>query len=61
MGDNRDNSNDSRSWGLVHHDNLIGKVKEIAYSVNTEKLDCLGLFKGRTSFMRWYRFAKVPY
>ena len=29
MGDNRDNSNDSRSVGVIHRNMFIGKVRQI--------------------------------
>ena len=36
MGDNRDNSNDSRSWGLAPRENLIGKPLFVYWSYEDE-------------------------
>lgn len=46
MGDNRDNSYDSRRFGTVHHDAILGRATAIALSVDRDAY-----------FMpRWHRF-----
>lgn len=37
MGDNRDDSADSRSWGFVPDENIIGKATRVLISVDTAK------------------------
>lgn len=37
MGDNRDNSEDSRYWGFVPEDHIIGKASMVLFSVKQEK------------------------
>ena len=51
MGDNRDNSLDSRYFGLVHEDLLEGKARFIFYSTNGD-----GYF---FQFWRWTSFLRL--
>ena len=51
QGDNRDNSADSRFWGFVPEDHIVGKPLFIWISIDPD----YGLFDGK---MRWSRFFK---
>ena len=42
MGDNRDNSSDSRYWGLVPRENIVGKPLVIFWSYNAPTEDWTG-------------------
>ena len=46
MGDNRDNSLDSRYWGFVPHDNIIGKPLLIYWSYKATTEDLAGTSVG---------------
>jgi signal peptidase I len=48
IGDNRDNSSDSRVWKLVPEDNLVGRASRI----------WLNLPLGRSGWPDWHRFGK---
>ncbi len=51
MGDNRHNSEDSRSWGFVPHDHIVGKPKVIWWATKN------GSFKNGVN---WKRIFKNP-
>ena len=53
MGDNRDNSSDSRFWGFVPEDHIVGKPWRVLVSFDKDK----GLFGGK---IRWNRIFKNP-
>ena len=44
LGDNRDNSADSRSWGLVPRENIVGKPWIVFWSYDAPTADFNGLF-----------------
>lgn len=53
MGDNRDNSQDSRFWGFVPEDHIIGTPMIVLASFDRER----GLFDGKIRFNRILRSA----
>ncbi len=56
MGDNRDNSSDSRVWGTVQHDLIKGKALIVWWSrAPTEGWNLVTWFKS----IRWNRFFKL--
>jgi len=56
MGDNRDNSNDSRNWGFVPMDNVIGRAMFIWLSCE-ETLENIPFLCDPTT-IRWNRFFR---
>jgi signal peptidase I len=56
MGDNRDDSMDSRFWGFVPYNNIIGKAVVIYWSVNDNQQDG---FWGFFNKVRWERIFKT--
>jgi signal peptidase I len=55
MGDNRDNSSDSRFWGLVEDHEIIGRTVMIFWSWEIEDSG----FLGRFAHIRWDRIGTI--
>ncbi|MBN1881381.1 MAG: signal peptidase I [Deltaproteobacteria bacterium] len=55
MGDNRDNSNDSRFWGLVREHEIIGRTVMVYWCRDTGD----GGFLGRPAHIRWDRIGTI--
>ena len=56
MGDNRDNSSDSRVWGTVQHDLIKGKALIVWWSRGPDRrLEPVTWFKA----IRWGRFFQM--
>ena len=57
MGDNRDNSVDSRSWGFVRDDEIMGKAFLIYWSIDEDSGG--GGFVDQLTNVRWSRVGAV--
>lgn len=65
MGDNRDNSLDSRSWGLLDESKVVGEASIIYFSIRSANIPYDGLLPRivyamvHPSLMRWGRIGQL--
>jgi len=59
MGDNRDNSRDSRTWGFVNRDLIKGKVLFVYFSIQDLTRATKESNKRSWKRIRWKRFLKL--
>jgi signal peptidase I len=59
MGDNRDNSEDSRYWGFVPHENLVGRATFIWMSFEMNRDSSSWLPQWVPTGVRWHRLGSV--